>query len=65
MLQHVFNTLLKQMFGEFEQVVQHCGMRKHLLKKRVESSLNRFELSFTTDSTFPLFSTTLNGVEAL
>ena len=31
--------------------------------KRVESSLNWFKLSFNIDSTFPLFSKMLNGVQ--
>ena len=31
----------------------------------VESSLNWFKLSFKIDSTFPLFSKMLNGVEAV
>ena len=33
------------MLGEFEHVVSHCW-------KRVESSLNRFKLSFNIDPTF-------------
>ena len=48
------------MFGAFEQVVQRCWKRKKCWKL-VESSLNRFKLSFKIDSTFPLFSKMLNG----
>ena len=64
LLQHAFNTLLNQMFGVFEQVFQHCWKRKKMLKacwKHVESSLNRFKVSFNIDSIFPLFSKMLNG----
>ena len=39
LLQHAFNTLLNQMFGAFEQVVQHCLKHKKC-RKLVESVLN-------------------------
>ena len=61
LLQLAFNILLNQMFGAFDQVVQHCWKRKKCWKL-VESSLNRFKISFNIDSTFPMFSKMLNGL---
>ena len=58
LFQHAFNTLLNQMLGAFEQVIQHCW-------RRVESNLNPFKLSFNIHKTFHLFSKMLNGVEAV
>ena len=40
LLQHVFNILLNQMLGAFEQVVQQCWKPK----KNVESVLIEFKL---------------------
>ena len=64
MLQHAFNTLSNQMSGAFEQLVQHCWKYKQCWKL-VEANLNCFKLSFNIDSTFPLLSQMLSGVEAV
>ena len=68
LLQHAFNTLLNQVSGAFEQVVQHCSKCKNMWKARwkcVESNFNWFKLSFNIASTFLLFLKTLNGIETV